>query len=263
MLLEIYMREKSYMRLLSFVFVFMLLSCESVLEKNVERDDDEVAEASICTEAVGHLSSCMGIESMATGNCDLYAAEEVLGMSCDEILDAAEDMKEDGVSLLDRLHCKIGVLHFCEEKTCEETAEVNSCIDALDSVGCGQCSYYSCLEERANCGEDGYLLNFVGKYCNRFTQVTYPRLSEFGKVWMSTVRECLIYSMEEGYFEGETCESIEERGIRDHISCYVDSGICSLPLRDWFSVVSTISPGEFPFMQAVSVGINCIDNLLK
>ena len=78
---------------------------------------------------------------------------------------------------------------------------------------------------------------------------------------MSTVRECLIYNMEENYFDGETCESIEERGIQDHVSCYVDSGICSLPLRDWFSVVSTISPKEFPFMQAISVGISCIDNI--
>ena len=197
------------------------------------------------------------------GDCDIDAAEEVLDMSCDEILGAAEDMKEDGISLLDRLHCKIGVLHFCEEKICKETVEVNSCIDALDADGCGQCSYYSCLEESANCGEDGYLLDFVGKYCNRFTQVTYPRLSEFGKVWMSTVRECLIYNMEESYFEGETCESIEERGIQDHTACYIDSGICSLPLRDWFSVVSTISPVEFPFMQAISVGISCIDNIFK
>ncbi len=242
--------------------MFMLLSCESVSEE-IERTGGAFNELNICIEAERYLASCMGIESMAVGDCNIPAAEEVLNMSCDEISRAAEDLKEDGISLLDRLHCKIGVLHFCEEKICEETVEVNSCIDALDSIGCGQCSYYSCLEESANCGEDGYLLNFVGKYCNRFTQVTYPRLSDFGKVWMSTVRECLIYNMEEGYFEGETCKSIEERGIRDHISCYVDSGICSLPLRDWFSVVSTISPGEFPFMQAVSVGISCIDNVFK
>ena len=259
MLLNKSIKEKSYMRLLSFVFMFVMLSCKSI----PDRVNNIVDESSICIEAEGYLSSCIGAESMVSGDCDVEAAEEVLSMSCDEILGASEDIKEDGVSLLDRLHCKIGVLHFCEEKICEETVEVSSCIDALGASGCGQCSYYSCLEESANCGEDGYLLNFVGKYCNRFTQVTYPRLSDFGKVWMSTVRECLIYNMEESYFAGESCSSIEERGIRDHIDCYVDSGICSLPLRDWFSVVSTISPVEFPFMQAVSVGISCIDNLFK
>ena len=178
------------MRLLNFLFVFVLLSCERAPEE-IDRDDDIANESSVCVEAEDHLSSCMGIESMMIGDCDKDAAGEVLDMSCDEILLSAEDVKGDGASLLDRLHCKIGVLHFCEEKICEETVEVNSCIDALDAVGCGQCSYYSCLEEIANCGEDGYLLDFVGKYCNRFTQITRPRLSEFGKVWLDVVRECL------------------------------------------------------------------------
>lgn len=246
-----------------FLMFFLLMSCESETLVSEQKVLDSSASKDLCIEAEEHLSECTGVDLMTVGDCNPEIAKEILDMSCKDISLAAEDLKEDGTSLLDRLHCKLGVLHFCEVPVCEEEINIEYCIDALENNSCGQCSYYDCLESKANCGEDGYLLNFVGKYCNRFTQVTYPRLSEFGKVWMSTVRECLIYSMEEDYFDGETCDSIEKRGIQDHIDCYVDSGICSLPIRDWISIASTISPIEIPVMQALTVGINCIENIFN
>ena len=63
--------------------------------------------------------------------------------------------------------------------------------------------------------------------------------------------------------EGESCDSIERRGIDDHITCYVDTGICALPFGDWLTILSTISPLEFPFMQAIMVGNECIQGWFK
>ncbi len=225
------------------------------------REKASVVDRSLCKEAENHLSVCLNESVMTIGDCNEEVAASVLNMSCEDLLVASEDLKEDGVSLLDRLHCNLGVLHFCQVAECKEEVEFNACIDFLDSEGCAQCGYYSCLEEKVSCGDEGYLIDFVGKYCNRFTSVTYDRLSVFGKVWMDSVRECLIYNLDKDYYDGESCESIEKRGIEDHIECYVNSGICSLPIKDWFNIMSTIAPQDFPFMQAISVGNSCINNL--
>ena len=218
----------------------------------------------ICELAQDHISNCLSIEETPRGECDENSANELLLMSCEEIQVGMIEQKEDGSSWLDKLHCNIGVLHFCEVSLCEEeTLSLSSqCIDSLSLEKCGQCSYYKCLEEKALCGNEGYIIDFVGKYCNRFTQVTYPRLSEFGKVWLEGVRECLIYNMENKYYEGESCESIEDRGIQDHIECYVNTGICSLPVSDMLKIIGTISPQELPLRQMISVGNKCLEDIL-
>lgn len=219
-----------------------------------------------CVAAQQHVNQCLGNNETPLGSCDQEAAEVLFSMSCQELRQAEEDQKADGTSWLDRLHCRIGVLHFCPVPECEEEINPNlsqSCTEALESGGCAQCDYYACLEESAQCGSDGYLLDFVGKYCYRFTQVTYPRITSAGQEWMDGVRECLITNMEAGYYEGESCESLERRGIDDHISCYVDNGICSLPLGDWLKIMATIPPHELPLLQALSVGGQCIKGFLK
>ena len=219
-----------------------------------------------CVLAQKHVNECLDFNESLVSTCDEEVAQQLLEMDCQDLQAAAEDRKADGTSWLDRLHCRMGVLHFCAVPACEEESnydESESCIQALDFNSCAQCSYYKCLEEEAQCGPTGYLIDFVGKYCTRFMQVTYPRLSVFGQVWMDGVRECLIYNMDTGYEAGESCESIEKRGIDDHITCYVNTGICSLPLGDWVKILSTISPTEFPFMQAIMVGNECIKDWFK
>ena len=248
--------------LITFAFMFCL-SCTARNEQYINQQE-EIQTESACVSAQQHISSCLNIQETFSNECDEDAAETLLAMSCEDLEYANIGQKSDGSSWLDRLHCKVGVLHFCPVGICEEEkVEGSSCIDALQKTDCGQCSYYECLEEKAQCGEDGYLMNFVGKYCNRFTQVTYPRLSVFGKVWLEGVRECLISNMENGYYNGESCKEIEERGIEDHIKCYVNTGICSLPVSDWLNILGTIPPNEIPLRQAISVGNECIKDFLK
>lgn len=243
-------------KILSIVFITSFVSCEERITKS---KSEIVLIEDICETAKRHINDCTSLkEDSLSGECDNDAAEIILNTSCQDLNNVIENKKSDHDPWLDKMHCKIGVLHFCHIPICEKVEEVNSCIDTINLSSCGQCSYYDCLEEKVSCGENGYLINFVGKYCNRFTQITRPRLSEFGKVWLDGVRECLIYNMEEDYYEGESCESIEDRGIEDHISCYVDTGICSLPAGDWLKVLGTIKPHEFPLFQALAVGNKCI-----
>ena len=54
--------------------------------------------------------------------------------------------------------------------------------------GCQACNYYRCREQVAQCGEEGYLLGYVGRYCDRFSTVTEPVLSPRGAEWMKKVR---------------------------------------------------------------------------
>ena len=250
------------MKNLNVLVILFCLSCTAKNEQYIQQEN--ITSEDICISAQQHISSCLNIQETSLGECNEDAAETLLSMSCEDLEFANNEQKSDGDSWLDRLHCKIGVLHFCPVKMCEEEkVKGSSCINALQKTDCGQCSYYECLEEKAQCGKDGYLMNFVGKYCNRFTQVTYPRLSVFGKVWLEGVRECLINNMENGYYDGESCEEIEERGIEDHISCYVDTGICSLPVSDWLNILGTIPPNEIPLRQAIIVGNKCIKNFLN
>jgi len=245
------------------IIIFALVAVISCDNKDIdEKKEIVIIDDSICKRAQDHIKDCLDLEAEISGECDEKAAESILEMSCENLEISSEDIKSDGYSWLDKMHCRIGVLHFCKVPVCEEVEVLDSCIEAIDLNECGQCAYYNCLESKAQCGEDGYLINFVGKYCDRFTQITRPRLSEFGKVWLDGVRECLIYNMEEDYYEGESCESIEDRGIEDHISCYVDTGICSLPAGDWLKILGTIKPHEFPLFQALSVGNKCIKDFL-
>ena len=250
------------MKILISITILFILSCKSENKIHSNHQEESLTE-SICISAQKHITDCLNVQATALGECNEDAAKSLLSMSCEDLEFANVDQKSDGSSWLDKLHCKIGVLHFCPVEMCEEEiVEGGNCIDALEKNSCGQCSYYECLEEKAQCGEDGYLINFVGKYCNRFTQVTYPRLSEFGKAWLEVVRECLIDNMDKEYYNGESCEDIEKRGIEDHITCYVDTGICSLPISDWLKIVGTIPPDELPLRQAIAVGNKCIRDFL-
>jgi len=249
---------------LNLVLVLLFLFISSCEEKIIKNRSEVIYIEDICSTAQSHISDCTDLkEDSLSGECDNEAAEIILNTSCQDLNRAIENKKSDGDTWLDKMHCRIGVLHFCHVPVCEEIEEVSSCIDTINLSNCGQCSYYNCLEEKAQCGGEGYLMNFVGKYCNRFTQVTRPRLSEFGKVWLDGVRECLIYNMEYEYYYGESCESIEDRGIKDHINCYVDTGICSLPTSDWLKILGTIKPQEFPLFQAISVGNKCVKDFLN
>lgn len=253
------MGMKKYISKLIVIVVLVTVGCEAPhLEGKL--DVSEVSEVSLCIEAAEHVRQCLGMEVAPQDSCDEGHAEAILGQTCEDMNRMASNPKADG-GWFSWMHCKLGVLHFCEVPVCEEDSNPLlplNCVFALGSQGCAQCDYYQCLEEEMQCGPKGYLQGFVGKYCERFSAITYPRMSAKGKLWMEEVRECLIYRLDSGHTPDETCSELKKRGIADHKVCYLDAGICELPLGDWLGITATLSPLEFPIFQAASVGIPCL-----
>jgi len=226
----------------------------------VEHPDVIQASDNPCLAAQQHLYECTGVETAPVDTCDVSSANAVLGMQCGALQRSMVDGKADG-GWFANMHCALGVLHFCAVPQCEEPVNPlteEDCLNAIGSSGCAQCAYYECMEAKAQCGESGYLSGYAGKYCNRFSSITYPRLSEKGQSWMNQVRECLITKLDAGYYEGEGCDSIQDRGIADHVGCYVDTGLCTLPVQDWLGIVATIRIDDIPLMQAVTIGNTCL-----
>lgn len=100
------------------------------------------------------------------------------------------------------------------------------------------CEYYSCIEESKRCGKRGYPLGFGKKYCNRFAGLSH-QLSDQGKRWMETVRNCLIEKLETVSPEA-TCRKFKREAISQHVPCYVESGYCELSKKDKKIVLKTI-----------------------
>lgn len=162
-----------------------------------------------------------------------------------------------------QLMCQLGFNFACEKKACVNkvsSGEVSECIDLVGFSDCRACEYYRCKEKEYECGEDGYLLGYVGKYCDRFSNITMEKTSVKAQAWLKQVRECLINEFERSTDLSMSCAEIHKIGTDSHAKCYVDSGFCDLSVKDWFDIVHTIDPGDIPFRQLIVTGNKCLKN---
>jgi len=144
-----------------------------------------------------------------------------------------------------------------DDEAVEPPDDDQGCIEWARYEGCKACEYYRCRERTAQCGPDGYLLGYVGKYCDRFSTVTETRLSDAGAQWMRGVRRCLVDVLDSQTGADDSCETIEQVGIDSHAECYVGAGFCQLSLTDWFAIIHTIDAFDIPFRQIVTTGNLC------
>lgn len=145
------------------------------------------------------------------------------------------------------------------ESTFAESSECAA--GALGYEGCGACEYYACREAEAQCGEDGYLMGFAHKYCNRYRLVTEQRISSAGQTWFRRVRRCLIEELEAS--AATTCEEIERAGLGSHPLCYAETGFCDLPVADWVGVLNTVDPGDLPLREVLMSAHSCLREWLR
>lgn len=112
----------------------------------------------------------------------------------------------------------------------------------------GQCSFYEdCLETRYHCGPSDYPLGYGKKYCNKFNAAK-GRFSNQGQTWMLDTMECLqlalvpeaIGSQEVEEQDGSPCEVLRRKAFDSHARCYVESGVCTLGLKDWTQIVEVV-----------------------
>ncbi|KAF7342192.1 hypothetical protein MVEN_01807100 [Mycena venus] len=129
------------------------------------------------------------------------------------------------------------------------------------------CTFYTdCLEAKYQCGSDGYPIGYGFHFCTKFAE-SKSKLSTAGQAWISNTMLCLQNALvpEATGAPGAaaTCADLKTKAFATHADCYVDSGLCSLPITDWEKVsVEIVGPGtlveSFDALKATaSVGLQC------
>ncbi|KAJ7616274.1 hypothetical protein DFH06DRAFT_1483798 [Mycena polygramma] len=129
------------------------------------------------------------------------------------------------------------------------------------------CTFYTdCLEAKYSCGTDGYPIGYGFHFCTKFAE-SKSELSTQGQAWISNTMLCLQRALvpEATGAPGAsaTCGNLKTKAFATHADCYVDSGLCSLPISDWEKVsVEIVGPGtlveSFDALKATaSVGLQC------
>ncbi len=224
-----------------------------------------------CVAASAKLDECGAVGAFDNfQQCTPALAQQVLDTDCSQVgyaLQAADEelvlkgrvRRSDGNWL-----CRLGFMTNCPAAVCEPEegieipSEDDDCIEWARFDGCAACEYYRCREKESQCGPDGYLLGYVGKYCDRFSTVTEPRLSDAGAAWMEDVRHCLVRELETQTDEYDSCDTIAQVGTDSHANCYVQSGFCDLSFTDWFGIIHTIDAFDIPFRQILATGHGCL-----
>ncbi len=228
---------------------------------------------SVCQLAADHLAACDGDDpAPEEPSCDQELAQFILETDCENIGAGLNDVKADA-SGFRRWACKIGLYRYCDQPACVpdfdesefspvETPPGSACLEgALKYQGCGACSYYSCREETAQCGQDGYLIRYAERYCMRYRLVSEPHASAAGRRWLRDVRRCLIETLDQTA-PGDDCDTLTTNGLASHAPCYLENGFCDLPIRDWLLVLNTVDRQDSALRHGLVVGIGCLKQWL-
>ncbi|ESK95050.1 hypothetical protein Moror_13940 [Moniliophthora roreri MCA 2997] len=105
--------------------------------------------------------------------------------------------------------------------------------------------YSDCLEKHFQCGLEGYPIGYGFKYCTKFsTPENLARFSQKGQAWMWSTMHCLqlalVPELQLLATSPGACDSLEEKAFDTHASCYVSSGLCTLPPSDWLVIVDIV-----------------------
>ncbi|KAF5863370.1 hypothetical protein ETB97_010250 [Aspergillus alliaceus] len=100
------------------------------------------------------------------------------------------------------------------------------------------------------------------KYCSEF-DTNRDKLSTAGQEWMRTVMLCLQRKLVPfvGGSQNTTCDDLSQFAFGTHPSCYVDSGLCTLPIQDWVAIVDIVSlPTLFGSLDALKATVEAGKN---
>jgi len=92
------------------------------------------------------------------------------------------------------------------------------------------CGMYACLENRIQCGPQGYLTNFGGRLCQRYLD-HQGNVSPALKTWFPKVRLCLQMALL-NLQEVSSCDDLEKKAFATHFDCYARTGFCELNAVD-------------------------------
>jgi hypothetical protein len=196
-------------------------------------------------------------------SCDPADAQRLLDADCATLRGTFVDGKADLSSAFARTACRMGFYAACPvPDQCDAEPEVvvpedGACAEYASYRFCGACEYYRCREAHANCGPDAYLINYAGRYCDRFVRVTEPRVGPEAAAWLERVRACLISELEAVPYDAD-CETIGTAGLHSHSVCYIETGFCALAVSDWWGIIHSIDPGDAPFRVMMTTAQGCV-----
>ena len=92
-----------------------------------------------------------------------------------------------------------------------------------------------------------YYLEYGKRYCIRFSEELYPKLSKAGQAWVVATRmhlqlrlEDMLLNDPEGFAELECREEeFRKTAFRTHKPAYLDGGLLELPTQDLLQILST------------------------
>nr|CAD2176957.1 unnamed protein product [Meloidogyne enterolobii] len=95
------------------------------------------------------------------------------------------------------------------------------------------CNDYLKFEDKAKCGNNGYLIGYGLKYCNKFYQ-NYDSFNDHGKEFIKCVGPCLAEKMRiniEKY--KENCDLLRNFAFNSHTPCYLKCNFTKFNV--WFN----------------------------
>lgn len=146
----------------------------------------------------------------------------------------------------------------------EERRFSEDCSRYMGMEGEAACEFYRCREANTGhaCGSRGYYLGYGLKYCERFSRLLRPRLSDPGKRWLDRTRLYLMEYIHRNVPWDAPCANVKQSAFDSHPGCYVRGGICFLPSSDWMKILEIIDSADNDLKQGIITGISCIFNWL-
>src|SRR5690606_3587160 len=104
------------------------------------------------------------------------------------------------------------------------------------------CDFYTtCLESKYQCGESGYPVGYGAHYCTKFS-ANKSTFSTKGAKWIDDTMLCLQQTLvPEATTIDSNCGAIRVKAFESHSNCYIENGLCTLPVTDWARILSIVA----------------------
>lgn len=102
------------------------------------------------------------------------------------------------------------------------------------------CDYYNNVEDTYDCGPKGYPIDYGKRLCLKYLKAETVQTDSI-KAWFPKVRLCLQKYLEDKRGSIRDCGDLKKKAIHSHVSCYIKTGFCSLPISDFMSIAKITS----------------------
>ncbi|CAI9729186.1 XP_029640870.1uncharacterized protein LOC115215717 [Octopus vulgaris] len=122
-------------------------------------------------------------------------------------------------------------LFFTKEKNpdeIEKAAQKGIDSKCLLKSATGDCTYYTCINDRYPCGSEGFAIRFGLYYCMRMRN-KINSLNAAGRVWANSTLRCQSEALNPLYqSSSQSCKSISDAGFDAMHRCFIENNFCDI-----------------------------------